>query len=234
LGLSSVLESLHANKSITKTVYLIDDNSKNKQICKPYEKVPWIKSIRFDEDKGFGFCVNHAVKQGEANICIVLHSDIFNLPSNFVKNLTAALIAGKNDNVALVSAYVDNPMPKSCLWTKTPNKPDYSKDYELLENDQWLPFMCVAFSKSAFSKAGGLASYPYCWFEDKLLSDKFKAFGYKMAMANKVHVRHKGGVTISKLINENPKILEIVKQNKLKYEKESEILNQFLNSRKKT
>jgi len=234
LGVANVLESLHANKSTDKKVYLVDDNSENKQFIKQYEKIPWIKSIRFEEDRGFGYCVNHAVKQGSASVCVVLHSDIHAIPVNFIKEMVAALVEGKKDNVALVGAYVDNPMPKSCDYLKKPEVVNPDAYYSVLQYDQWMPFMAVAFSKSAFGKCGGLATYPYCWFEDKLLNDKLRAFGYNIALANRVFVRHTGGVTVTALCNKKKKIIEILKQNKKLYEQESLILQNFLDKKKKT
>lgn len=234
LGVSAVLEELNANKSTDKKVYLIDDNSENKQYIKQFDKTPWIETVRFEVDKGFGYCVNHAVKQGKATVCVVLHSDIYNIPTNFLKEMISALVNGKKDNVALVGSYVDNPMPKSCSYLKKPEIVNMNETYTLLSDDQWLPFMAVAFSRSVFGKCGGLATYPYCWFEDKLLNDKMRAFNYKIAVANRVFVRHVGGVTVTALCNKKKRVIETLKQNKKLYEQESMILQNFLDKKKKS
>ena len=234
IGVSDLVNSIHSNRGINKTVVLVDDNSSNKSFCNQYSNVPWIKVIQMHEDKGFGFCVNQAVKESQSDICFVLHSDIHAVPINFLKEMIYLLTSGSKDKLALLSARLDKVAPKSCTWLFQTDSSVPDRTYDLLEEDQWVPFTCCAFSKSAFSKAGGLAMYPYCWFEDKLLSEKLKAFGYKLGVANSVSVRHRGGVTITKLINKNPKILEIMKKNKDIYESDYLQLKNYLDSKKKS
>jgi len=234
IGVSDLINSINANRGINKNVILVDDNSHNKTFCNQYKNVPWINVLQLNEDKGFGYCVNHAVKESKSDICFVLHSDVSYLPINFFKEMIYLLTTGSKEKLALLSARVDKVSPKSCNWILQTDPPSSEKTYTILENEDWVPLICCAFSKNAFSKAGGLATYPYCWFEDKLLCEKLRAFGYNLGVANSVNVRHKGGVTVTKLLNKNPKILEILKKNKSLYENDSMALKNYLNSKKKS
>jgi len=54
------------------------------------------------------------------------------------------------------------------------------------------------------------------------------AFGYKIAYCPKAFCRHKGGETIKKLISKDKKILELIKNNKIAFQQDSKMLDEFL------
>lgn len=224
VDVSKLLDEIYAIKNVRLSITLVDDNSSNPVFIKQYEHIPFVSCHRFDEDKGFGYCVNHAVKNGKPNIVFVMHSDVYALPKNIFRDLALALHYGVKDKVAMVSAMVDKPMPKSCKELIINPNADTDKYYELLQSDAFSPLICTAFSKTAFAKVGGLPSYPYCWYEDKLLNEKFRAFGYNVGISTRVTVRHHGGKTISELLQKKPAIAEIIKSNKTRYLSESELL----------
>jgi len=233
-GVSALLEEIYKFRGVRYRVHLVDDNSRNKNFALQYKDVPWIKIHQFDEDKGFGFAVNHAVKGTENNINLVLHSDVYALPLNFMKDMVLGLTYARPDKVSLISAQIDNPVPKTCSYllpmTGITNNDPY---YTVLEDpEHFVPFTCVAFYKNEYSKAGGLPPYPYCWFEDRLLSDKLRAFGYNVAVSNRVMVRHEGSATITKLLQKNPEVKNVLKNNKKTFDQDHDVLLNYL--KKKT
>lgn len=227
-----LLDEIYNIRNVTYSIGLVDDNSENKNFIKQYQQVPFIRTYQFEEDKGFGYCVNHAVKNCKSDIVFVMHSDVYNLPKNIFRDLTYALHYGKKDKLACVSAMVDNPMPKSCSYLKYDPQSDKESYYRVLEGENFLPFVCCAFSKNAFGMAGGFPAYPLCWFEDKLLSEKFRAFGYNIGVSTRVSVRHHGAKTINELLKKNPQIAEILKSNKTRYLAESEMIKEALQKKK--
>jgi GT2 family glycosyltransferase len=213
----SLIDEIYSIRNVRLKLILIDDNSDASKFIEQFAKLPWIKTHRFDENKGFGFCVNHGVKMAESNFCFVMHSDVYNLPKNIFKDMVLGLDAGKNDKVAMISAVLDNPVPKTCNYMCKTSTMDPEAYYSVLEPNQFLPLICVAFSKQAFGKVGGLPSYPLCFFEDKLLAEKFNLFGYKFGLCNRVFVRHKGSETINSLLSKNASFKNILEQNKKRF-----------------
>lgn len=234
VGVSSLLEEIFKFKGIKYRVHLVDDNSRNKNFVLQYTSVPWINVHQFREDKGFGYSVNHAVKGTENNINIVMHSDVYALPLNFMKDMVLGLAYARVDKVSVISAQIDNPVPKSCSYLLPADGITNNDPYYRVLNDpeHFVPFTCVAFYKNEYSKAGGLPPYPYCWFEDRLLNDKLRAFGNNVAVSNRVMVRHKGSATISKVLEKNPEIKQVLKNNKKTFDSDHEMMQQFL--KKKT
>jgi hypothetical protein len=227
-----LLDEIYLIRNVTYSISLVDDNSSNPSFLQQYKTIPFINCHRFDEDKGFGYCVNHAVKNNKADINFVLHSDVYNLPRNIFRDMSYALHYGREEKLACVSAMIDKPVPKSCTYLQIDQDADTDNYYKLMPEDGFLPFICVAFSKSAYGIAGGLATYPYCWFEDKLLAEKFRAFGYKMGISTRVQIRHHGSKTVNLLLSKDPEIAQTLKENKKKYESESELIKLAVQNKK--
>lgn len=228
-GVVSLLEKILAIKNINFEIMIIDDNSKNKTFFDEMVKLNGVSGYRFDEDKGFGSCVNYAVSKTERNICIVVHNDINQFETNTFKNLVLGLIAGKNEKVALVSSAMDNPMPKECVWLQ--QNQSNSGGLKILGTEHFVPFISAAFSKSVFLKVGGMPQYPYCWFEDKVFCKKLQAFGYKIGVVQNSFVRHEGSVSLKQIVNRNPQVLQIIKKNKNLHDKEITAYQALINSR---
>lgn len=225
-GMVHLLEKLLQIKNLNFEIMVVDDNSSNETFFTNIIKLPGVAGHRFTEDKGFGYCVNFATNQTARNIVIVLHSDVYDFEVNTFKNLVLELINGKEQKVALISAVIDNPMPSDCHVVKA--TASSSNSYYLIQESKFVPFVCVAFSKSAFQKCGGLPNYPYCWFEDKLFCKKLFAFGYKIAVAPSSFVRHKGGQSIQRVLSKNPRAIELIKGNIQSFSRDSQILDDFL------
>jgi GT2 family glycosyltransferase len=224
--LQDLLIKLDKTRNINFLVTLVDDNSCNLDFHKNFENVHGLKIIRLDEDKGFGYAVNEAVKQSMHELFIVMHSDVSNIDLNTLKNLLKGLIASKKDNVAAIAACTDIPLPKECDFLKADHA--VNSEYVLLNNNQFIPFICTAFHKTPFSKVGGFPTYPYCLFEDKLLCKKLKIFGYNLAYCPTSFCRHVGGESVKKLIGRNDKVLEKLKNNKILFQKDCEVLENYL------
>jgi glycosyltransferase involved in cell wall biosynthesis len=213
----NLINEIYSIRNVRLKIILVDDNSESAKFIEQFANLPWIKTHRFSENKGFGFCVNHGVKMAESNFCFVMHSDVYNLPKNIFKDMVLGLDAGKNDKLAMISAVLDNPVPKNCTYMCKNSAMDPEAYYSLLSSEQFMPLICVAFSKQAFSKVGGLPTYPLCFFEDKLLAEKFNLFNYKFGLCNRVFVRHRGSQTINNLLNTNPSYKTILEENKKRF-----------------
>jgi GT2 family glycosyltransferase len=229
-AVQNILESIELIRNFRFVVTLVDDNSQNGHFLDTIKKLPGVNTHRFEEDMGFGYCVNHAIKNSEHNICVIMHSDVYDFEANAIRNLVTALIDGKKENICMVSSTTDMVMPKECSFISRSKGAD--EPYILIGENEFLPFHCCALSKLAFGKIGGFPVYKYCWFEDKLFAMKAHAFGYKMAYAPRSFVRHRGGETIKQLIKSNSKIVEFLKINRSKFDEESKIILDYLKKNK--
>lgn len=228
-GMINLLERLLLINNLNFEIFIVDDNSANEKFYTDMLTLPGVTGHRFTEDKGFGYCVNYAVNQTTRNIVIVLHSDVFDFEPKAFKNLVLGLISGKNDRVALVSSVIDNPMPSDCKTVK--GNQSTNEQLKIISNKEFVPLICAAFSKSAFLKCGGLPNYPYCWFEDKLFCKKLFAYGYQVGVVPSSFVRHRGGQSIQRILNKNPKALEKIKGNIQSFNRDSKMLDEFLKSK---
>lgn len=228
-GLVGLLEKLLLINNLNFEIFVVDDNSDNEKFFTDILKLPGVTGHRFTEDKGFGYCVNFAVHQSPRNIIIVLHSDVSDFETRTFKNLVLSLIAGKEDNVAMVSSVVDNPMPADCRIIKAANS--VNQNYKLIEKKEFVPMISVALSKSVFVKVGGLPNYEYCWFEDRLFCKKLQSQGYNIAIAPSSLVRHLGGQSIKRLLDKNPKLIQTIKANYKRYEVDSQKFDLILSTK---
>ncbi len=228
----SLLDELINLKNVQMLVTLIDDNSESKTFLDQFKNVPWIQTHRFEEDKGFGYCVNHAVKMTKNDINFVLHSDVHTISRNAFQDMVKALIAGKEERLALVSAQTDNTVSKSLKFLQRNNASVTNEPYVLCDESQYVPLIFAAFSKAAFSKVGGLPTYPYCFFEDRLLCEKLRAFNYNCGYTDRVFVRHHGSKSVNYILNKNKKIKDILAENKKRYLEDSELLKSAVSNKK--
>ena len=220
----NLINEIYQIRNVRLKLILIDDNSDSAKFIEQFDNLPWIVSHRFTENKGFGYCVNHGVKLAQSDFCFVIHSDIYSLPKNIFKDMVLGLDAGKNDRLAMISAVLDKPVPKTCNYMCKNSTMDPEAYYSLLEPDQFMPLICVAFSKQAFSKVGGLPTYPLCFFEDKLLAEKLNLFNYRFGLCNRVFVRHRGSETINFMLKKNPNLKSVLEQNKKRYTDDIQII----------
>lgn len=203
-------------------IVLVDDGSRSPNIEQTFSKMEGVKVIRHEKPMGFAACVNMAVRASKTDFICVMHSDVEVTQPNALLNLSQALLNFKNEKVAFVSAKTNNPMSKECGFLKA-GEPE-AGSCEVLTADQYLPFYCTMFSRPVFMKLGGFYEFPYCWFEDKLLSKKCHAAGYRMAYDPQTFVKHHGGSTIKTLVNSDPTILDKIKANYANYQDELKLL----------
>jgi GT2 family glycosyltransferase len=223
--LIDLLVKLQEIKNIKFAVTLVDDNSENLDFHNNFKNVYGMKIIRFDQDKGFGFAVNEAVKQSVNDYFLVLHSDILDIDMNLLKNLFSSLLASVKDNVAAMSAMIDKPLPAECSFLQADSA--QNRDYFICAENQFIPFICTIFHKIPFLKVGGFPTYPYCLFEDKLICAKYRLFGYNIAFCPSAFCRHIGGQTVKKLISKKSEILDLIKNNAKLFKKDLEVLKNY-------
>jgi len=225
-SLKDLLFSLQEIKTVKFSVTLVDDNSMNLDFSKNFKDVHGLKVIRLNEDKGFGFAVNEAVKQSKNEYFLTMHSDVYGIDLNTVKSIFMSLLDAEKDKVAAISAMIDNPLPVDCSFLKADGP--IAAPIVICEENQFIPFICTAFHKGPFSEVGGFPSYPYCLFEDRLLCKKLKLFGYKVGYSPSAFCRHYGGSTVKKLIAKNPEILKTIKNNNQLFKKDCSILDEHV------
>jgi GT2 family glycosyltransferase len=196
-------------------IVLVDDGSTNKFFTSSLSKIPNCKIIQNDSTLGFGASVNKAVMASKTDFVCVMHSDTQVVQKNFLWNLAKNLSNHKDKKVAAVSAVTNNPMSKDCKFLQrheASNEP-----IEILASDQYLPLFCCMISKPVFMKVGKLPEFPFCWYEDRFFAKSIYANGYALAFDPSVFVFHTGGATVTELVNEGKKHLEIIKNNRNLY-----------------
>ena len=198
-------------------IYLVDDGSNNKAFLNNFAKISSVHLIQFDKPVGFGAAVNAGISQCKNSTVCIMHSDTKVIEPNFLYNLCKDMIKLKDQNVASISAITNNPMSKKLDVLKRSKSEDI--DPELLNNVN-SPFFCTLINKQIFELCKGFPEYPLCWYEQELLGDKLKKAGFKQAYSNRSYIYHAGGATITRLVNQNKKNMEVLKNNYVRYEKD--------------
>jgi GT2 family glycosyltransferase len=198
-------------------IVLVDDGSQNKFFSQGLNRIKNCKIIKNDVSVGFGASVNKAVMESKTDFICIMHSDTQVMQKNFLWNLAKSLSNNKDKKLAAVSAVTNNPMSKDCLFLK---KQEATADpVEFLAPDQYLPLFCCMISRPVFLKVGKLPEFPLCWYEDRFFAKALNSHGYTLAYDPSVYVGHLGGVTVADVVRENPKNLEVLKNNRNLYQK---------------
>lgn len=198
-------------------IYLVDDGSQNQKFLNNFAKTAGIHLIQFDKSVGFGAAVNAGVSQCKNSIVCIMHSDTKVVEPNFLYNLCKDMMKLKDHKVASISSVSNNPMSKKLHFLKKSKSIDIDPEFF---DDINSPFFCTLVNKQIFELCKGFPEYPLCWYEQELLGDKFKKAGFRQAYSNRSYIYHKGGATITRLVNENKKNMDVLKSNYLKYEKD--------------
>lgn len=218
--MDSIFRTVHTNRYL---ITLVDDGSQNSAWIKEIEKakLPGVRCLRQEEQKGFGSAVNLALKNPfNKNIIwvAVLHSDVDVQDNNWLSSLGECLNKLKGQGVKMVSPLTNNPGPQTLFASKKGHPKqdlilDYNKDKEV---PSYLPMYCFLSHRELFDRVGLFQEFPYCGLESQEFASRMLSKGYKQAIAGKSWVYHSGGATINRYKNDT-KVQEIIRKNQIDY-----------------
>ncbi len=212
--IDGIFKTVHANRYL---ITLVDDCSPNKHFVKQFEKakVPGLRCLRQETQKGFGAAINFALNhpfrtRTQINFVAIMHSDVSVDNTVWLSNLGTALQRLKPEGVKMVSSVTNNPMVESKFLTA--EKGESKEDHILTEG--YLPMYCVMANKELFKRVGPFKEYPYAGLEVEDYALRMAKLGFKQAVCGSSWVHHKGGGTLSNFTeNEDvQKILRNVKE----------------------
>ena len=200
-------------RNIEYNIYLINDGSSSEDIkffFKNYNK--HIKILDIPKNLGFGAAINHGLKNSFENLKLIMHSDCIVENFSWLSNLYLSYLNLKKDNnCALVCSKTNYSTTKYKILECNP---DEINDINLVLDLPYIPFYSTMFSIDLIMKVGLFKEYPYIGYEDEEFCARVSKSGFKFGLSGSSFVNHLGGKTISKLINKNPNIKNIIKKNR--------------------
>lgn len=192
---NDIFATVHDNRYL---VTLVDDCSSNKEFVRQIEekKMPGVRVISNNQQKGFGASVNNALRnpfRRDISWICILHSDIRLKDSNWLLNLGNCLNRFKEKGVKMVAPLTNNPVVDNSLLKAE----GASQEEDVVLKEGFLPFYCVLAHRELFMRVGLLPEYPYAGgeAEDFALAMRVKGFG--QAVCRSSWVQHEGRATIS-------------------------------------
>jgi len=179
--------------------------------------MPGFELVQFDKPVGFGAAINAGMKQCTSSTVCIMHSDTKVVEPNFLWNLCQDMIKIKDKNVASICSVTNNPMNNKyeCL-TRNGSTEESLEFFTELNS----PFICTLVNRQLFNIVGGFPEYPLCWYEQELFGDKIRKAQLRQAYSKSSYIYHEGGSTIKKLINDNKRNMDILKNNFSLYEQD--------------
>ncbi len=205
--IESIFRTVQTNRYL---ITLVDDASDNAEWLKEIEraKLPGVRCLRSDQQKGFGASVNFALKNPfTENIMYVavLQSDIELQETNWLSSLGESLNRLKSSGVKMVAPMTNNPIVASKILKAKKGE----RRQDVILEDIHLPMYCFLCHRELFNKTGLLSEFPYAGSEDQEFAHRMKQKGYKQAVCGKSWVYHEGSVTLSKYEN-SKKVQQII------------------------
>jgi GT2 family glycosyltransferase len=202
---------LLTTKSNPYRITLIDDFSQNVSFYESLKEYKEIDIFRTESQLGFGGAVEFGYNLTKQPWVVILHSDCLIEDSSWLIEMGRSLLNLKDKNVRLVSSKSDNPGNWYDQRLKS-DKKDRSEDFIV---NTPLPLYCCMTHRDLFKKMNGfIKNYPYKGYEDEELFYRMKKFGFKQAICGKSWVKHFGSETVIDCIKRNPKVSEIIDNNR--------------------
>ena len=111
----------------------------------------------------------------------------------------------------MVSAMSNN--PNGCELAKT-DKNKLPEEDIILKNEP-LPLFCAMCHRDLFNYIGGfIKEYPYTWYENEELAFRMKKKGLLQGISSKSWIKHYGGSTVKYFLDQDPKIINIINENR--------------------
>lgn len=205
-------------------ITLVDDGSPNKEFFSTIAQMDnQVDGVRFEQPKGFGACLNEAIKLTKEPWLVFMNSDCIVHESDWLIELHKALENGMKNKIGLVSSVMNNGGSSKLIERARMDK----REKALIEVSEPLPLICAMAPRKLFNKVGLFKEYPFGWYEDEYFFWAMNKLGYKQAICEKSWVEHKGGLTTQMLWAENPEIKTIMTEKNR--EKCSEDVNKLFN-----
>jgi len=211
--LKNIFNTVYSNKYL---VTLVDDGSENKNFYSQMKKskIPGMRCLRQESNKGFGSSINLALnnpwKFSDSNqtipYVVILHTDVSFISKNWLLNLGNCLEDMKFIGVKMVSPLTDNPVED---FDVLKSKRGEEKENKIL-NKGFLPLYCALCHRDLFDHVGVFKEYPYAGHEAKEFANRMKEKGFNQAVCGNSWVQHSGRGTL-KTFDKNAKVQKILK-----------------------
>lgn len=215
--MESIFNTVYTNRYL---ITLVDDGSKNKSFIKDIDKkkLPGVRCLRQNENKGFGAAVNLALKtpwSGKITWIVIMQSDVFAEDNHWLSNMGETMNLLKGKGVKMVAPMTNNPMTESNFLIG--KKAIHKEDHILTEG--FLPMYCVLAHRELFNRVGFLKECPYASNEAQEYAIRMQKMGYSQAICGKSWINHIGGVTLANLAQDH-KAQEILRKVNEEFKKE--------------
>jgi glycosyltransferase involved in cell wall biosynthesis len=211
-----LLESIfQLTRSNPYNIYLVDDNSSNQGYLASLAKVPRVKMVRSEIQRGFGGALRLGFEQGNNPWVIFIHSDCWIDDIGWITSMGTTLMKLRESGVRMVGPKTNNPMS---------GDPRCKGDKEIRDNkirdniilDKFhLPMFCFMCHRDLFNHVGGfIKEYPYGGWEDEEFAHRLRHYGFKQAISGKSWVYHEGEATFKYLFKKDKTIFDKVKLNR--------------------
>jgi GT2 family glycosyltransferase len=208
--LPSVIASTYSNLQII----VADNNSSDDSIAMMREKFPQIHLILLQENSGFAGGYNKALQQVNADVFVLLNSDVEVTP-NWIEPIVELL--EKNENIAAVQPKIRSFHNKEYFeyagacggWIDSLGYPfargrvfeTVEKDegqYDDIQNVFWATGAALFIRSNIWKQSGGLDESFFAHQEEIDLCWRIQLMGYKIAVCPASVVYHVGGGTLPK------------------------------------
>jgi len=221
--LTKLLESIfRLTRSNYYKIYIVDDASPNSQFIKDIDKNSAknasirkadnvIKTIRLEEQRGFGGAIKAGFDASESPYVCFLNSDCKIEDVNWLRSLGEGLLAMKEQNVRMVSPVTNNAVGGHPAQTGT--KENRSQNHVILQKEEFLSMYCFLCHRELFNRCGGfIKEYPYGYYEDEEFGSRMQHYGFKQAVCGDSWVYHEGQATIKSVWRTNPDIKDVMEK----------------------
>ncbi len=217
--LSSLLQSLWSNstnyqgryaytQSVEFNLCLVDDASPQRHFLDEIQrkKYPGVTCLRNKERMGFGFSLQQGFQATKSPWVVFLNSDVVLKDIKWLASLGETYRTLQDQNVKMVSSRMDR-VPcgdPRCRGEHLAHGNDVvltpSGISELVDQEMYLPFVCVLAERSLFEKIGFIKPYPLGYYEDLEFACRMSKRGFKQAISGKSFVQHEGGATFKAVL----------------------------------
>ena len=194
---NDIFSSVTSNKYL---ITLVDDGSKNQNFVQQLKskKIPGLRFLSHEKNKGFGAAVNTALKtpfNAKIPFVAIMHSDVRVQDLNWLFNLGLTLTEMKTKGIKMISPMTDNPLvAEQFLKGKHGER---NEDKVLTEG--FLPMYCSLAHRQLFAKVGLFLECPYAGTEAEEFAWRMKKNGFFQGVCGKSWVQHEGRGTLAKL-----------------------------------
>jgi hypothetical protein len=220
--LSRLIQSLwDTTQGIYYNLCLVDDGSPNKDFMDRISKreIPSVICIRHEEQRGFGAAINSGIGATKSPWVVILNSDVEFDNGFWLAELGKVYQDFRDQNVKMVSArYSNAPLGDKRVEGK---RGDHVKNEvilpdnieQILDQDMFLPFVCVLAHRELFARLGPIKEYPLGWYEDLEFACRMHCHGFKQAISARSFVLHAGAATVEEVCTKDKKRKKIFEKN---------------------